>query len=120
MADSGKIDAEALLELGRVAGYTFAAIWQGFKEGCAEFALVAAAMDVEAQAEAVERAEPPIKTQIADCRRCWCDQCQHIEDCPQWSEGSGPCDGCSDGVRQYPIEGEACEDYAPGGAPNHG
>ncbi len=124
MAESSKIDAESFIELGRAIGYVGAALFEGIKAGIKEYELTAAAMDVEAQTEAKNSTEPPRKTRIADCIRCWCDTCGGLEGCRARggndSYAASPCYGCGDGMRYKPIEEECCEDFAPGGAPNHG
>jgi hypothetical protein len=110
----GRIDADAYKGLGEMIGFAAAGFWEGIKAGWEEFKLVAAAQDVEAQEEEKERAMPA-KTRIAECRRCWCDQCDKMEGCEMF-----PCHGCGDGTRFMPCEEERCGEFAQSAAPNNG
>ena len=49
-----------------------------------------------------EERERSVKTEIGDCRKCWCDQCARLEECEKIREGFTP-----DGVRPSPCVG--CE-----------
>lgn len=70
----------------------------------------------------------PQKTDIADCKACWCNTCAKIENCPL-DDGSGdpdglrpyPCVGCVDGIRYSPKEGEPdCGAYEEFDGENYG
>ena len=77
--------------------------------------------------ELVDSAEPEMKTRIADCRACWCDDCGRIEACARHLYGAtpdgiatAPCVGCKDGMRFRPKELKADCEYTPGDGLNHG
>lgn len=53
-----------------------------------------------------------------DCKKCWCYECGHFEDCIVPIEGYDiedkpcPCDGCYKTIRRYmPKEKPPCENY---------
>lgn len=65
-----------------------------------------------------ENEEPELKTDIQDCRACWCDSCENLETCKKHREGETadgirpfPCIGCVNGLRFKPQEEAPCEDY---------
>ena len=37
-----------------------------------------------------EDEEPELKTDIQDCRRCWCDTCGRLEECEKHRDGTQP------------------------------
>ena len=103
-----KLDAEALEEAGAALGFMFAALFRGFQAGMAE-------------------QECSVKTEIADCRKCWCDQCARLEECDRIREGFTPdgvrpfpCVGCENGMRFKPCEEPQCEEFVQGEGLNNG
>lgn len=67
------------------------------------------------------------KTEIKDCRACWCDACAKIEDCQQCRDGARPdgirpfpCIGCLNGMRFKPREEKPCEEYEQAAGYNNG
>lgn len=126
--DEIKIDAEILEEAGATIGFLCAALIRGFKAGVEEYDVVAAANDIK---EVHETEEPlnrnPVKTEINDCRECWCDKCARLEKCEQISAGYAPdgihpfpCVGCADGMRFKPCEEARCEEFEQGAGVNNG
>ena len=106
----------------------FAAFLRGFKEGVDAYDVMEAANDIK---EVHETEEPlkrdPVKTEIGDCRKCWCDQCAKLEQCVHLREGAlpdgvrpFPCVGCADGMRFKPCEEERCADFEQGAGFNNG
>ena len=74
-----------------------------------------------------EEEEPELKTEIQDCRACWCDACAKIEDCQQHRDGAKPdgirpfpCIGCLNGMRFKPREEAPCEEYEEAAGYNNG
>ena len=62
--------------------------------------------------------EPELKTDIQDCRACWCDACAKLEECQKHRDGAKPdgirplpCIGCVNGLRFKPREEAPCENY---------
>ena len=87
-------------------------------EGCAA--------DTDAIAE-MRKKEHRQKTEISDCRKCWCDQCARLEECTQSREGAEPdgirpfpCIGCGDGMRFKPCEEAKCENFMQSLTQNNG
>jgi len=126
--DEIKISAETLEEAGAAMGFMFAAFVRGFKEGMDAFEVMEAANDIK---EVHETEEPlkrdPVKTEIGDCRKCWCDQCARLEECEKIREGyapdgirPSPCVGCADGMRFKPCEEPQCEEFVRGEGLNNG
>ncbi|MDR2513763.1 MAG: hypothetical protein LBD02_00960 [Christensenellaceae bacterium] len=73
-------------------------------------------------------AATPGKTNIADCKACWCNTCAKLAHCPL-DDGSAetdeenpfPCVGCVDGIRYSPKEGEPdCGEYEEFDGENYG
>ena len=126
--DEIKIDAATLEEAGAAIGFMFAALLRGFKDGMDASDVMEAANDIK---EVHETEEPlkrdPVKTEIGDCRKCWCDQCERLEECEKIREGYTPdgirpfpCVGCADGMRFKPCEETKCEDFVQGEGLNNG
>ena len=74
-----------------------------------------------------EDEEPELKTDIQDCRRCWCDTCGRLEECEKHRDGAQPagvrplpCIGCVNGLRFKPKEEEPCEEYTEAAGFNNG
>ena len=74
-----------------------------------------------------EDEEPELKTDIRDCRACWCDTCTKLEDCQQHRDGAKPdgirpfpCIGCLNGMRFRPQEETPCEEYEEAAGNNNG
>ena len=74
-----------------------------------------------------EDEEPELKTDIQDCRRCWCDTCGRLEECEKHRDGTQPdglrplpCIGCVNGLRFKPKEEEPCEEYTEAAGFNNG
>lgn len=130
MADI-KINEEMLLNIGIGIGYALAPFFQGILEGMEDYTIEQAAQDMqkERNAQEVEKGlrRPLRKTQIGDCRKCWCDQCSKLEQCEHLREGAlpdgvhpFPCIDCGDGMRFKPCEEKRCADFAQGAGYNNG
>ncbi|EQB20045.1 hypothetical protein UNSWDHB_2631 [Dehalobacter sp. UNSWDHB] len=118
-ADFESLDPDQLYDLGHALGFMFGALVQGFIDGKADFegAYEEAHAPIADEEEKLER----VKTEIADCRTCWCDSCQRIEECELHLEGQlpdgirpFPCLGCENGMRFRPREKEQCHIYKEG------
>lgn len=120
---------EDLSAAGYAAGRAFALLFDGMTRGITEgFAELAAnaAGGVEL-VNSGENEEPELKTDIQDCRSCWCDVCGRIEKCEKHREGAEPdglrplpCIGCVNGLRFKPREKRPCADYLPIDGNNNG
>ena len=130
MADI-KIDEEMLLRAGLGIGYAFAPFFRGLLQGVEDYEIERAARDMMAENDAQEAEEglkrPIQKTEIGDCRKCWCDQCAKLEQCEKLREGAlpdgirpFPCIDCGDGMRFKPCEEAKCEDFVQGEGMNNG
>lgn len=130
MADI-KIDEEMLLRAGLGIGYAFAPFFRGLLQGVEDYEIERAARDMMAENDAQEIEEglkrPVQKTEIGDCRKCWCDQCAKLEQCEKLREGAlpdgirpFPCIDCGDGMRFKPCEEARCEDFVQGEGMNNG
>ena len=130
MADI-KIDEEMLLRAGLGIGYAFAPFFRGLLQGVEDYEVERAARDMMAENDAQEIEEglkrPIQKTEIGDCRKCWCDQCAKLEQCEKLREGAlpdgirpFPCIDCGDGMRFKPCEEARCEDFVQGEGMNNG
>lgn len=113
------LDPEQLYEIGRSLGFAFGAFVQGFLDGKEDFegAFEEANADDGSEEEKLER----VKTNVRDCRACWCDSCQRIEECELHREGEVPdgvrpfpCLGCENGMRFRPKEEPPCHLYKEG------
>lgn len=130
MADI-KIDEEMLLRAGLGIGYAFAPFFRGLLQGVEDYEVERAARDMMAENDAQEVEEglkrPIQKTEIGDCRKCWCDQCAKLEQCEKLREGAlpdgirpFPCIDCGDGMRFKPCEEARCEEFVQGEGMNNG
>lgn len=130
MADI-KIDEEMLLRAGLGIGYAFAPFFRGLLQGVEDYEIERAARDMMAENDAQEVEEglkrPIQKTEIGDCRKCWCDQCAKLEQCEKLREGAlpdgirpFPCIDCGDGMRFKPCEEARCEEFVQGEGMNNG
>lgn len=130
MADI-KIDEEMLVRVGLGIGYAFAPFFQGLLQGVEDFAIEAAARDMQKGHDAQEAEEglkrSLQKTEIGDCRKCWCDQCAKLEQCEKLRENAlpdgirpFPCIDCGDGMRFKPCEEARCEEFVQGNGANNG
>ena len=130
MADI-KIDEEMLLRAGLGIGYAFAPFFRGLLQGVEDYEIERAARDMMAENDAQEVEEglkrPVQKTEIGDCRKCWCDQCAKLEQCEKLREGAlpdgirpFPCIDCGDGMRFKPCEEARCEEFVQGEGMNNG
>ena len=130
MADI-KIDEETLLRAGLGIGYAFAPFFRGLLQGVEDYGIEQAARDMMAEHDAQEAEEglkrPIHKTEIGDCRKCWCDQCAKLEQCEKLRDGAlpdgirpFPCIDCGDGMRFKPCEEARCEDFVQGEGMNNG
>lgn len=123
-----KIDPEAVREVGWLFGALANAFLQGFNEGFEDYEAVAAEKEIKTVHETEEGLKRPSdKTEIGDCRKCWCDQCEKLETCEQIREGElpdgirpFPCIGCENGMRFKPCEEEKCAAFIQSAAPNNG
>ena len=130
MADI-KIDEELLLRAGLGIGYAFAPFFRGLLQGVEDYEIEQAARDMQEERDALEAEEglkrPLHKTEIGDCRKCWCDQCAKLEQCTMTREGAlpdgvrpFPCIDCGDGMRFKPCEEARCEEFVQGAGANNG
>lgn len=129
MADI-KIDEELLLRAGLGIGYAFAPFFRGILEGVEDYTIEQAAREMQEEhdaQEAEEGRERSVKTEIGDCRKCWCDQCARLEECEKIREGftpdgvrPSPCVGCENGMRFKPCEEPQCEEFVQGDGLNNG
>lgn len=130
MADI-KIDEETLLRAGLGIGYAFAPFFRGLLQGVEDYEIEQAARDMMAEHDAQEAEEglkrPIHKTEIGDCRKCWCDQCAKLEQCEKLRDGAlpdgirpFPCIDCGDGMRFKPCEEARCEEFVQGEGMNNG
>ena len=130
MADI-KIDEELLLRAGLGIGYAFAPFFRGLLQGVEDYEIEQAARDMQEERDALEAEEglkrPLHKTEIGDCRKCWCDQCAKLEQCTMTREGALPdgvrplpCIDCGDGMRFKPCEEARCEEFVQGAGVNNG
>lgn len=123
-----KINMEAVEEVGAALGFLFAAFIRGFETGTDAFGILE---EEEAIKDIHETDIPPngeaAKTEIGDCRKCWCDQCARLEECKHTRENEQPdgtrpfpCTGCGDGMRFKPCEENCCEEFVQGVGLNNG
>jgi len=126
-----KIDDNTMYRAGIGIGYAFASFFRGVLQGIEDFEIEQAALDIQQERDAQEADEglkrPKHKTEIGDCRKCWCDQCERIDVCNKMLEGAlpdgirpFPCVDCWDGMRFKPREEEKCEDFVQAGGYNNG
>lgn len=123
-----KIDPEAVREVGWLFGALANAFMQGFNEGFEDYEAVAAENEIKAVHETEEGLKrPAVKTEIGDCRKCWCDQCAQLDTCEHIREGElpdgirpFPCIGCENGMRFMPCEADKCGDFVQGAGLNNG
>ena len=116
---------EELSAAGYAAGRAFALLFDGMSRGVADGFAEMAAGGVELVNEG--DGEPELKTDIQDCRRCWCDTCGRLEECKKHRDGAEPdglrplpCIGCVNGLRFKPKENRPCADYLPIDGNNNG
>ena len=127
-------DEEMLARCAYALGYDLAralavmgdAFARGIADGFAGMAAPAACGGVELVHDEEEE-EPYTKTEIRDCRACWCDACAKLEDCKQHRDGEKPdgirpfpCIGCLNGMRFKPREEAPCEEYEEAAGYNNG
>lgn len=120
---------EDLSAAGYAAGRAFAILFEGISRGIADGFAEMAAPDsggVELVHDG-DGEEPELKTDIRDCRGCWCDTCAKLEECEKHREGEKPdgirpfpCIGCLDGMRFMPKEEARCEEYEKAVGYNNG
>ena len=91
------------LTMGFDLAHACAAAADAFARGVAD-GFTAYAQELAAENSGVELVhdeedeEPELKTDIQDCRRCWCDTCGRLEECEKHRVGAQP-----DGVRPLPC-----------------
>lgn len=109
---------EDLNAAGYSAGRAFALLFDGMSRGLADGFAEMAEGGVSLVNDGDE--EPELKTEIQDCRRCWCDTCGRLEACKKHRDGAEPdglrplpCIGCVNGMRFKPKENKPCADYLP-------
>lgn len=122
-----KLNAEALEEAGAALGFAVAALVRGFQVGMDAYDMMAEEAAIHEIRKTEEERERSVKTEIGDCRKCWCDQCAKLEQCVHLREGAlpdgvrpFPCVGCADGMRFKPCEEERCADFEQGAGFNNG
>ena len=125
-----RIDEELLLRAGLGIGYAFAPFFRGLLQGVEDYEVESAAREIQEENDAIaemRKKEHRQKTEISDCRKCWCDQCARLEECPQSRDGEEPdgirpfpCIGCGDGMRFKPCEEAKCENFIQGLGYNNG
>lgn len=118
MAENKTFNEEALVEMAHTMGFDLAhacaAAADAFARGVAD-GFAAYAQELAAENGGVELVhdeedeEPELKTDIQDCRRCWCDTCGKLEECEKHRDGTQPdglrplpCIGCVNGLRFKP------------------
>lgn len=124
-------DEEMLVKCAYSAGFDLAhsmaaavdAFARGLYDGFTEQAAEAGGVELVNDGDG----EPELKTDIQDCRSCWCDVCGRIEKCEKHREGAEPdglrplpCIGCVNGFRFKPREKRPCADYLPIDGNNNG
>lgn len=116
---------EDLTAAGYSAGRAFALLFDGFARGMAEgFAgLEAGGVELVGNGES----DTEEKTDIRDCRACWCDVCARLEECQKHREDEepdgvrpSPCAGCANGMRFKPKERPPCDEYEQAAGNNYG
>lgn len=122
-----KLNAEALEEAGAALGFTFAALIRGFQAGMDAYDVMLEETAIREIRKTEEEREHSVKTEIGDCRKCWCDQCARLEECEKIREGftpdgvrPSPCVGCENGMRFKPCEEPQCEEFVQGDGLNNG
>ena len=90
-----KLNAEALEEAGAALGFAVAALIRGFQAGMDAYDVMLEETAIREIRKTEEERERSVKTEIGDCRKCWCDQCARLEECEKIREGFTP-----DGVRK--------------------
>lgn len=122
-----KLNAEALEEAGAALGFAVAALIRGFQAGMDAYDVMLEETAIREIRKTEEERERSVKTEIGDCRKCWCDQCAKLEQCVHLREGAlpdgvrpFPCVGCADGMRFKPCEEERCADFEQGAGFNNG
>lgn len=118
---------EELAQYGYSAGRAVAVLVDGFIQGLADGRAELAAEGGGVELVNGDEEDAEIKTDILDCRRCWCDVCGRIEKCEKHREGAEadglrplPCIGCVNGLRFKPREKRPCADYLPIDGNNNG
>lgn len=124
------LDDDLLLRAGIGIGYAFAPFFRGLLQGIEDYEIESAAMDIQGEIENQEynqESEAKGKTNIQDCRQCWCDQCEKLEQCTKSRDNvipninrPFPCIGCIDGERFRPLEKEKCNEFIQGKGVNNG
>lgn len=109
MAENKALNEEAFVEMAHTMGFDLAhacaAAADAFARGVAD-GFAAYAQELAAENGGVELVhdeedeEPELKTDIQDCRRCWCDTCGRLEECEKHRDGTQP-----DGLRPLPCIG---------------
>lgn len=123
----GDMPEEELSKMFYEAGRKTAIALNGFIQGFADvLAVIPAAGGVEL-VDDPDGEEPKEKTDIRDCRACWCDTCGKLEECTSSRDGAEadgirplPCVGCFNGLRFRPKEKKPCADYKPIAGFNNG
>lgn len=95
-----KLNAEALEEAGAALGFTFAALIRGFQAGMDAYDVMLEETAIREIRKTEEERERSVKTEIGDCRKCWCDQCARLEECEKIREGFTPGRGAPFPVRR--------------------
>jgi hypothetical protein len=127
---------EVIIEMAHTMGFDLAhacaaaadAFARGVADGFAAYAQELAAKNGGVElVHDEEDEEPELKTDIQDCRRCWCDTCGRLEECEKHRDGTQPdglrplpCIGCVNGLRFKPKEEEPCEEYTEAAGFNNG
>lgn len=136
VAENKTFNEEALVEIAHTMGFDLAhacaAAADAFARGVAD-GFAAYTQELAAENGGVELVhdeedkEPELKTDIQDCRRCWCDTCGRLEECEKHRDGTQPdglrplpCIGCVNGLRFKPKEEEPCEEYTEAAGFNNG
>ena len=93
-----KLNAEALEEAGAALGFAVAALIRGFQAGMDAYDVMLEETAIREIRKTEEERERSVKTEIGDCRKCWCDQCARLEECEKIREGF-----TTDGLRRLII-----------------
>lgn len=114
------LDEKMMLRIGIGIGYGFGALLRGIRQGLEDYEIEEAAREMQAEdaTSEMQKLEHKQKTEISDCRKCWCDTCAQLEGCQKARPGSEPdgirplpCIGCVNGMRFRPQEEEPCKEY---------
>ena len=127
MAENKTFNEEALVEMAHTMGFDLAHACAAAADAFARGVADGFTANPQELVHDEEDEEPELKTEIQDCRRCWCDTCGRLEECEKHRDGAQPdgvrplpCIGCVNGLRFKPKEEEPCEEYTEAAGFNNG